>query len=234
MSSPLGAPTMQWRRELSWTPRDLGWRIAVLFMVGSFLFALGSFPAYSQFVDGRILGITFVIGSVFFTAAGYSAFFQVINQGRASGASPRFVAWSPRPTVWWAALIQLIGTVWFNINTVNAMSQTFSVQETNRLVWAPDFIGCIAFLLASHLYWLDVCGRLWCRKPDSPDWWGALLNYIGSIAFMAAALGSFTLNTTGETLNIALVNTGTFLGAVCFLVGAYLLLPPAPMRQDRH
>ena len=35
---------MKWRRDLTWNPHDLGWRIAVLFMTGAFIFALGSFP----------------------------------------------------------------------------------------------------------------------------------------------------------------------------------------------
>ena len=47
---------------------------------------------------------------------------------------------------------------------------------------------------------------------------------------MVAAIASLVLPTTGEMVNVTLVNLGTFLGAVCFLVGAYLLLPPA-MRQ---
>jgi hypothetical protein len=42
---------------------------------------------------------------------------------------------------------------------------------------------------------------------------------------MASALGAFILPTTGEVANITLVNLGTFAGAVCFFVGAYLLLP---------
>ena len=33
--------------------------------------------------------------------------------------------------------------------------------------------------------------------------------------------------TTGEVWNIALVNFGTFVGAVCFLLGGYLLWPPS-------
>ena len=62
---------------------------------------------------------------------------------------------------------------------------------------------------------------------DDADWWVAALNYVGSIFFMLSAIASFTLTTTGEALNTTIVNSGTFLGAVCFLVGAYLLLPPA-------
>jgi len=107
------------------------------------------------------------------------------------------------------------------------MVDTFTVEEGNRLVWAPDFFGSIAFLVASHLAWLAVCHRLWCVRRDDADWWGALLNYIGSIFFMASAFASFTLETTDEAINITVVNVGTFLGSACFFIGAYLLLPPA-------
>ena len=53
----------------------------MLFMAGSLLFAIGSFPAYAQLVDPGTVGITFVVGSLFFTSAGYSAFLQAINPG---------------------------------------------------------------------------------------------------------------------------------------------------------
>ena len=94
-------------------------------------------------------------------------------------------------------------------------------------MWAPDMFGSVAFLVASHLAWLAVCHRLWCVRRDDEDWWIAALNYVGSIFFMLSAIASFTLTTTGEAVNLTLVNFGTFLGAVCFLVGAYLLLPAA-------
>jgi hypothetical protein len=222
---------MRWRRRIEWAPRDLSWRIAALFIVGSSLFAIGSFPPYSQFVDGRVVGITFVIGSLFFTTAGYSTVVQVINDGRDPEAPTKHWAWSPRGTLWWAAVVQLVGTLLFNVNTIAATVTTFTVEETNRLVWAPDFFGSIAFLVASQLGWMHLSGRFWYRNTDDPDWWSALLNYIGSVFFMASALASFTLETTGAAINIAIVNTGTFLGAICFLVGAYVLLPAAPLAE---
>ncbi len=224
---------MQWRRHVGWGPADRSWRIAVLFMVGSSLFAIGSFPLYSQLVDGRVVGITFVIGSLFFTSAGYSTFVQVINDDRDPGTSTARWSWSPRGLSWWSAVVQLIGTALFNINTITAMVTSFSVEETNRLVWAPDFFGSIAFLVASHLAWIQLGGRFWFRDPDSSDWWSSMLNYVGSVFFMASALAAFTLKTTGEPLNIAIVNSGTFLGAMCFLVGAYLLLPPSAAEARR-
>ncbi len=221
---------MRWRRELGWHPRDLGWRIAAFFMVGSFLFALGSFPPYWGLVDARVVGLTFVVGSLFFTSAGYSTLYQVINgadePGSDARARPRYWDWQPRSMAWWSAVVQLIGTLLFNLNTIDALRTTLTVEQTNRLVWAPDFFGSIAFLVASHLAWLMVCRRLWCVRRDDTDWWIVGLNYLGSIFFMAAAITSFTLQTTGEVVNITIVNLGTFLGAVCFFVGAYMLLPP--------
>lgn len=219
---------MQWRRHVGWRPTERSWRIAVLFMVGSALFAVGSFPAYSQLVDGRVVGITFVIGSLFFTAAGYSSVVDVINTGSDPSAATRRWSWSPRGLLWWAAVVQFVGTLLFNVNTIDAMITTFSVEETNRLVWAPDFFGSIAFLVASHLAWIQLGGTFWFRDTDSADWWSSMLNYVGSVFFMASALAAFTLETTGEALNITIVNSGTFLGALCFLVGAYLLLPASP------
>ena len=76
-----------------------------------------------------------------------------------------------------------------------------------------------------------MCQRWWRVLRDDADWWAAALNYVGSIFFMLSAIASFTLTTTGEELNTTIVNAGTFLGAVCFLVGAYVLLPPARRRR---
>ncbi len=217
---------MRWHRAIGWRPRHADWWVALLFIVGSALFALGSFPPYSQMVDPRAVGITFVLGSLFFTSAACLVFVQE-SRARPTDDPGRTVTPRLRRRSWWAAGVQFVGTLFFNVNTVRAMDQTFTVEETNRLVWAPDFFGCIAFLVASHLAWVDVCGRRLCVRTDDDEWWPAALNYVGSIFFMLSALGAFTLPTTGETLNITLVNSGTFLGAVCFLVGSYVLLPPA-------
>jgi hypothetical protein len=205
---------MSWRRRLGWEPSTTGWTVAVLFMVGSFLFALGSLPVYAQNIDPGTVGVTFVVGSVFFTAAAAS---QLVLTARAGGAQ----------LLVRACQVQLAGTFFFNFSTTDAMLASLDTEETNRLVWAPDMFGSVAFLVASHLAWLAVCHRLWCVRRDDEDWWIAALNYVGSIFFMLSAIASLTLTTTGEVVNLTLVNFGTFVGAVCFLVGAYLLLPAA-------
>jgi hypothetical protein len=48
---------------------------------------------------------------------------------------------------------------------------------------------------------------------------------------MLSAIASFTLTTTDEVVNLTIVNSGTFIGAVCFLAGAYLLLPAQRKEQ---
>lgn len=199
-------------------PGNLSWRAGVLFMMGSTCFALGSLPVYFLNLAPRVVGVTFFVGSLFFTAAGLTQ----LQQAKGAPADR---------TGWWAALVQLIGMFFFNVNTFRAAFGSIPADEVNRLVWAPDFFGSAAFLVASHLAWWAVCRRLWCVRRDETEWWVAALNYLGSVFFIFAALADYTLPTTGELVNITVVNAGTFLGAVCFFLGAYLLLP---QRQTKH
>lgn len=217
---------MEWHRRLNPDPADLTWWVAWLFMVGSVLFALGSFPAYSQLVDPGVVGTTFVVGSIFFTSAAAGQLWQAIRPSDAPGRAFTIVGVSVSVALV-AAVVQLVGTLLFNLNTIRAMIDGLSAQETNRLVWAPDFFGSIAFLVASHLGWRDVSKRTQGSDESSSDRVSAGANYVGSGLFMLAALASFTLPTTGDVVNIAIVNSATCLGAFCFLAGSYLLLPPA-------
>ena len=215
---------MRWRREVRWRPRDLAWRIGALFVVGSFLFALGSFPPYFNVIDPRVVAVTFAAGSVFFTAAGYSQFLQALNEG---SDTFRLVGAKTADIVWWAATVQLAGTIFFNISTFGALAAGLDTEQVNRLVWAPDIFGSIAFLVASALAWASLVGFRWAVRRDDADWWINLLNAVGSVFFMLSAIAALTLPTTGEMVNIVIVNAGTFLGAACFLAGGYLLWPPA-------
>jgi hypothetical protein len=48
---------------------------------------------------------------------------------------------------------------------------------------------------------------------------------IGSILFMASALASYVLPSSGDLINTRIAVAGTLLGALCFLIGAALLFP---------
>ena len=85
-------------------------------------------------------------------------------------------------------------------------------------------LGSIAFLVASALAYAEV-RRPWLRwRPRDLGWSIATLNMVGSIAFGVSAVAAYVLS--DDTLRDAQrANAGTFVGAICFLVGAALLIP---------
>ena len=62
-----------------WAPRARGWWIAVLFAVGSVLFALGALPGYVSAVGARWDSVTYFIGSLFFTSAAFLTYREAVD-----------------------------------------------------------------------------------------------------------------------------------------------------------
>lgn len=197
-------------------------------MVGSSLFAIGSLPGYFDRVSAGVAGATFFVGSIFFTSAAALQF----REARAAEPRPsRAVAeaavaagFADRIDVW-ATAIQLIGTVFFNISTFAATIVMIRIVPQERLVWAPDVLGSIGFLVASYLAYAEVCHGRWCWFPRGVEGHIVRLNLVGSIAFGISASAAYISPITGAQLNPTLVNLSTFVGAVGFFVGAALLIP---------
>ena len=125
---------------------------------------------------------------------------------------------------WWAAGIQLIGTVWFNRTTLSALLIGLGASPNHHPVWRPDALGSICFLVSSWLAWAEECNGPLAWRPSRISWWITALNLVGSIAFGVSAVASY-VTSSGQLLSLALTNLGTFVGAICFLIGAVLLLP---------
>ena len=179
-----------------WAPAAVGWWIGILFAIGSFCFALGALPGYSTAVGLTADSTTFFVGSLFFTTAAALQYGQTTSRrGLGAPTRRRLITWEPDRIDWWASTVQLVGTVFFNVSTFASLHAS-TVQQMNRRVWAPDLFGSICFLVSSWLAWSEVCHGRWSWPPDGFPWWIA-----------------------------ALMNTGTFIGALAFLVGAALLLP---------
>ena len=135
-----------------WAPDRRGWWIAVLFMVGSACFALGAFPPTAGAL-GNAAAAVFFIGSLFFTSAAYLQLYEATNEGDdidGRGRTHRLVGARPGSLGWWAAAVQLVGTLAFNASTFATM-QVLNAKLEELLVWAPDVVGCICFLVASGL-----------------------------------------------------------------------------------
>jgi hypothetical protein len=213
-------------------PVALNTAIAWLFVVGSALFAVGSVPSYINAVGTTADSVTYFVGSIFFTAASFAQLLQAqtpamtdvdVNSQNAR-APVRFRAWLPHDRNWLAAITQFPGTLFFNISTFAALLQNTTVKAEDRRVWRPDYYGSTLFLIAS-VFAILALGRLFTFRPRSLPWWIAWLNMLGSIFFMASALTSFVLPSTGDVINDSVALGGTLLGAVCFLLGAILMLP---------
>ncbi len=210
-----------------WAPLARGWWIGVLFAIGSTLFAIGAVPGYAGTVGIRADSVTFFAGSLFFTAAALLQYRESVDA--ANGGPPRgrrrVLSAFPDRIDWWASGVQLVGTLYFNVSTGMATNTDLSVTAARQHVWRPDAIGSICFLVASGLAWFEVSHGWWSWSPHRVDWWITALNLTGSVAFGVSAVAAAIVPSTGELRNAQLSNLGTFAGAVCFLVGAVLLLP---------
>jgi hypothetical protein len=202
-----------------WAPHRLTWWVGVPFAIGSICFFVGPFPGFVNLVGSSADGVVFFVGSLFFTSA---ALLQLLGSERSTAD-------------WWASLIQLVGTVYFNVDTFRAMQQSFDTADVNRVVWRPEAIGSICFLISGVIAYRAVR-----HLRETRDYRIAVVNLAGCILFGISTVGGYVLPSTGDALNLLAANAGTALGALCFLIGALMLLPeispaasPSPPQTPR-
>jgi hypothetical protein len=164
------------------------------FAIGSLCFLVGPFPGYAQLVGAEADAITFFVGSIFFTAG---------------GALQTSLAWhEPRSAAWWTAVIQSVGTLCFNVSTYLALHTALSDSDYDRLVWRPDAVGSVCFL---------VSGAICYRAARPGDGWEPLVNMLGCVFFGISAVAGYVVPSSGSIIDLAAANWNTALGAACFL-----------------
>jgi hypothetical protein len=209
--------------------------MAILFAAGSAMFLVPALAALGSSADW--IGVTFFCGSICFTAA---SLIQLVTAAelphrlrpKAERRPLRPRAWLPATADWIGAAIQFPGTILFNVSTFAAMNAALSTHQTNVRVWAPDAIGSACFLLSSTIAFANAEHHWISWRPGDFDWWIAMANLLGSLAFGVSALAAFVSPTTGLAVHGDLANLTTAVGAVGFLAGAILLIPQAE-RQAR-
>ncbi len=179
-----------------------------LFAIGSALFAVATVPGMSATAGAGLPNVLCFVGSWFFTTAGWM---QLVLARPALGIG------------WYSAATQFVGTILFNISTGSAL-WAHAVKPERQLVWAPDMLGSVAFLISGALGVVAVTAAVGVVEFKARDWQAEWINMIGCIAFGVSALGAF-VKRSGVTADALLANTGTFIGALCFLVAALLALP---------
>lgn len=200
-----------------WEPTQLNWWIATLFMIGSALFALGCVLYLKAIEHELVLCSIFFSGSLFFTSAAYCQFHGVLIANRVA---------------YWSALSQFIGTLMFNANTFDAFFNLGWIEQ-DVLVWTPNIIGSILFLISGSLAMRAICKRWWCWNFQSSDWWISAINFLGCIAFLISAVLSFVMPLHLAPINAILATLFTLLGACCFFIGAFMMWPAIALQKKK-
>lgn len=197
-----------------------------LFATGSTLFAIASAPYFAVFAGSETTNLLSFLGSWFFTRA---AWIQL--------------KLSRSELEWYSAAVQFAGTVLFNISTGAAFWSSGpgsagpwssaprssapwiwvpllqSAEARRHLIWTPDAVGSLAFLVSGALAIIAV-GAAAAARDRRIAW----LNMAGCVAFAVSAVAGF-IRRSGVTEDQWLANLGTFVGALCFAVAALAALP---------
>jgi hypothetical protein len=186
---------------------------ATAFVIGGSLFCLGALLAQADVGGPRLAAAVFAAGGVFFTTGGYASVLLVAN------ARPgRWRWWSIEPgrLDWAGAVALFVGTLYFGASLLAALIGDLTTAQIHRLVWSPEVIGCVLFLVSGHLALTELRrNRPGDRRADL-GWWIAVVNQSGSALFMVAAIAAFVRPTTGDELAVGIANWATFAGAACF------------------
>ncbi len=193
--------------------------MALAFAIGSMCFLVGPFPGYANLVGARADAATFFVGSIFFTVGGGLQTSMAFARRHDHGAGR---------AAWWSATVQSAGTVFFNISTFAALHTAFSNAHYDRLVWRPDALGSVCFLVSGAIAYRAAPRRGWLPLRGAHGWWEPAVNLLGCIFFGVSAIAGFVVPSSGSIIDLAAANWNTCLGAACFLACAV-----GTLRSDR-
>jgi hypothetical protein len=186
---------------------------ATAFVVGGSLFCIGALLAQADVGGPRLAAAVFAAGGVFFTTGGYSSVLLVAN---ADAGKWRWWSNEPGRLEWASAVALFVGTLYFAASLLAALIGDLTTAQVDRLVWSPEIIGCVLFLLSGHLALIQLRRERRGGRRTDLGWWIAVVNQVGSALFMAAAIAAFARPSSGDELAVGVANWATFAGAACF------------------
>src|ERR1700742_2740920 len=214
-------------------PRKANAAAAAAFLVGGSLFAIGAVLSQAHIGGPRLAAVVYMVGGVFFSTGGYASGLVAINAPHRR----RDGTWAPRPWRWWAreprnydylaAAVLFAGTIVFGINLVDSLLGTLTPTQEDRLVWNPDIIGCLLFLIAGFFAMIDISGTWWRIRGENLGWWIVFVNQVGSVLFMVSGVASF-VRADGDMIAVGIANWGTLTGALCYRVAGAMQFREVP------
>jgi hypothetical protein len=211
--------------------RRVKWATASAFTIGGLLFAIGAAVAQLGSGDATTAASVYFAGGLFFTTGAYASLLGAINAPRGIGAGGMLITaerwrwWSYEPDRidWLSTFVLFSGTLAFGISLIDSFLVGLTTQQVNRLIWAPEMVGCVLFLISGHLAMTEVCHRFHpCLRRHDLGWAIVAINQIGSILFIIAAIAAFIRPETSSEVNVAVANWGTLTGALCFAIGGVM------------
>jgi hypothetical protein len=180
-----------------------------LFAVGATGFVLGPLDVYTRWVGTAADALTFFVASFLFTGGGLAQARLAYPERRQAGRAGALA--------WRGAWVQLIGTLLFNLMTFEAISPPSSVVGYDALVWVPDALGSVCFLISGILLHLSAPPEGWRLSRRAAGWWEPPTNLLGCILFGVSAVAGLATTSAGQLLDTAADNWTTTFGALCFL-----------------
>jgi hypothetical protein len=187
--------------------------MALSFATGSLCFLIGPFPGYAELVGAAADAATFFVGSILFTAGGALQTWLAYPERHGAGRG-----------AWWAATVQSAGTLFFNVTTFQALHTSVSNAAYDRLVWRPDALGSICFLVSGAIAYRVSARHGWRPARGGPGWWEPAVNLLGCVFFGIAAVAGYVVPASGSVKDLAAANLTTAAGAACFAACALATL----------
>lgn len=189
--------------------------MGALFGLGAVGFIGGPLDAYASGVGAHGDALTYFIASILFTAGGLTQAWLAYPERRAHRAG--WLAWR-------AAWVQSVGTLLFNVMTLEAISHGSADPHYNALVWTPNALGSACFLISGALLYAAAPRHGWRPVRRAGGWWEPSVNLLGCVLFGVSAVAGYAITSSGQLLALTTANWTTTLGAACFLAVALAAL----------
>lgn len=203
--------------------------MSLWFAIGSSLFALGAIMPVVGLSNAA--NPIFVLGAIFFTSAATVQWRTAVHHSPSQLNLRQRVEFDLGNPDWSAAVVQLIGTLYFNVMTIAAL--VVSPNDDQRYtadVWRPDAIGSVLFLVSSAIALHPLSRQLRHKELRGRSGWIAWSNMFGAVMFGVSAVAN-QLVAPGDFRSEWWTNAGTFLGGLGFLLASVLMWPSSKQRD---
>lgn len=102
---------------------------------------------------------------------------------------------------YWGALTQFIGTIFFTVAVISGLPGIISSNQwqlQQALIWTPQTVGSVFFVISSLLYMLEEQEEWWKMAWGRIAWHSGAWNLVGSIGFLLSAIFGYLANWEGN------------------------------------